>query len=189
MRKLIFTGLALLLAVGVGVLFVLLERHAAYRSPFYRENPQPTPRQLALLKMELEANSPRKKATVNSSPPNKPAAEQLVEAGREIVYGKGLCMNCHRIGDDGAAELGPNLEGIGARAGETVPGMTDVEYLTESVYQPDAYIVPEYVPTMMPVDGPPMMLNEQEVLAVVAFLQSLGSSPTVTPETVLPRPD
>jgi len=63
--------------------------------------------------------------------------------------------------------------------------MTDIEYLTQSVYEPRAFIVEGYPSAMTPVNEAPMSLNELDILMVVAYLQSLGSDPTITPETEL----
>jgi mono/diheme cytochrome c family protein len=103
----------------------------------------------------------------------------MVTVGRGIMEGKGLCTTCHTIGKTGALRF-PDLEGIGARAGSRVPGMSDVEYLAESMYQPDAVIVPGFNPGMPPINKPPIGLTDQEILCVIAYLQSLGGTPTVT---------
>src|SRR5262245_47307901 len=73
----------------------------------------------------------------------------------------------------------PDLNGIGARAGKTKPGMSAKAYIIESLLQPDAYIVEGY-PNIMPhVDKPPIALNRSEVWALTAFLESLGGTPDV----------
>jgi mono/diheme cytochrome c family protein len=111
--------------------------------------------------------------------------DELVTLGREIMEGKGLCATCHTIGRSGALRF-PDLEGIGARAGTRIPGMGDVEYLAQSLYEPDAFIVPGFNPGMPPAHRPPIGLSDQEILAVIAYLQSLGGTPTVTLETTHP---
>ena len=103
----------------------------------------------------------------------------MVQVGREIMEGKGLCNTCHTIGKTGALRF-PDLEGIGGRAGSRVPGLSDVEYLAESLYQPDAFIVPGFNPGMPPINKPPIGLTDQEILCVIAYLQTLGGTPTVT---------
>jgi mono/diheme cytochrome c family protein len=59
----------------------------------------------------------------------------MVKVGREIMEGKGLCLTCHTVGKTGALRF-PDLEGIGARAQNRIPGLSDVEYLAESMYEP-----------------------------------------------------
>jgi mono/diheme cytochrome c family protein len=105
--------------------------------------------------------------------------EDLVRVGREIAEGKGLCLTCHTIGKKGLLRF-PDLEGIAARAGTRVPGLTAVHYLAQSLYQPNAYVVPGFNPGMPQIDKPPIGLTDQEILAVIAYLESLGGTPTVT---------
>jgi mono/diheme cytochrome c family protein len=105
--------------------------------------------------------------------------EDLVTVGSQIMEGKGLCTTCHTIGQSGALRF-PDLEGIGARAATRVPGLSDVEYLAQSLYEPDAYIVEGFNPGMPVINKPPIGLTDQEILSVIAYLQSLGGTPTVT---------
>ena len=106
----------------------------------------------------------------------------LVKVGREIMEGKGICLTCHTIGKSGALRF-PDLGGIGAAAKTRVPGMSDVEYLAQSMYEPTAFVVPGFPPAMPPVNQPPIGLTDQEILAVIAALQTLGGTPTVTMKT------
>ena len=70
-----------------------------------------------------------------------------------------------------------------ARAGTREPGLNDVEYFAKSMHEPDAFIVPGFNPGMPTINKPPIGLNEQEILCVIAYLQSLGGTPTVTLQT------
>lgn len=106
----------------------------------------------------------------------------LVKVGREIMEGKGLCLTCHTIGKAGALRF-PDLEGIGARAASRIPGMSDVEYLAQSMYEPNAYVVEGFPPAMPPIHQPPIGLTDEEILSVIASLQTLGGTPTVTLKT------
>lgn len=108
--------------------------------------------------------------------------EEMVEVGQEIVGGKGTCMGCHTIGSDKPGRF-PDLGGIGSRAGSSKPGMSDVDYLAESLYDPNVFIVSGYTPGMPPTSKPPIGLTDQEILAVIAYLQSLGGEATVTMQT------
>ena len=105
--------------------------------------------------------------------------DELQKTGREIMEGKGLCFTCHTIGKKGALRF-PDLEGIGARAGSRVPGLSDVDYLAQSIYEPSSFIVPGFNPGMPVINKPPIGLTDQEILAVIAYLQSLGGKVTVT---------
>ena len=106
----------------------------------------------------------------------------MVKVGREIMEGKGICLTCHTIGKTGALRF-PDLAGIGAQAKSRVPGLSDVEYLAQSMYEPTAFVVPGFPPAMPPVNQPPIGLTDQEILCVIAALQALGGTPTVTLQT------
>jgi hypothetical protein len=108
--------------------------------------------------------------------------DQMVPVGREIMDTKGLCFTCHTVGRSGALRF-PDLAGVGARAAERVPGLTDVEYLAQAMYEPEAFIVPGFNPGMPVINRPPIGLTDQEILCVIAYLQSLGGMPTVTLQT------
>ena len=107
---------------------------------------------------------------------------EMVKVGQEIMAGKGICLTCHTVGKTGALRF-PDLGGIGAKAGTRVPGLSDVEYLAQSMYEPTAFVVPGFPPAMPPVNQPPLGLTDQEILCVIAALQTLGGTPTVTMKT------
>ena len=104
----------------------------------------------------------------------------MVETGRKISEGKGLCLTCHTVGKQGGPFRFPDLGGIGTRAATRVPGMNDVQYLAQSLYDPNVFIVPGYNPGMPVINKPPIGLSDQEIVTVIAYLQSLGGTPTVT---------
>jgi mono/diheme cytochrome c family protein len=107
---------------------------------------------------------------------------EMAKVGREIMEGKGLCITCHTIGKSGALRF-PDLDGVATRAGNRIPGMSDVEYLAQSMYEPDVYIVEGFNPGMPAINKPPIGLTAEEILTVIAALQSLGGTPTVTLQT------
>ena len=107
---------------------------------------------------------------------------EMVEIGRQVAGGKGLCMTCHTIGQAGALRF-PDLSGVAGRATTRVPGLSDVEYFAQSLYEPDSYIVEGFNPGMPVINEPPIGLTDQEILVVIAYLQSLGGTPTVTLQT------
>jgi hypothetical protein len=106
----------------------------------------------------------------------------MVKIGQEIMAGKGLCLTCHTIGKTGALRF-PDLAGIGERAKTRVPGLSDVDYLAQSMYEPTAFVVPGFPPAMPPINKPPIGLTDQEILCVIGALQTLGGTPTVTLKT------
>ena len=107
---------------------------------------------------------------------------EMVEIGREITEGKGLCRTCHTIGQSGALRF-PDLAGVAGRAAERVPGLSALDYFAQSLYEPDAFVVPGFNPGMPTINRPPIGLTDQEILCVLAYLESLGGTPTVTLQT------
>jgi cytochrome c2 len=109
----------------------------------------------------------------------------MVAVGRQIMEGKGLCTTCHTTGKTGALRF-PDLAGVAERANTRSKelGLTsDVDYFAQSMYEPDAYIVPGFNPGMPVINKPPIGLTDQEILCVIAYLQSLGGTPSVTLQT------
>ena len=106
----------------------------------------------------------------------------MVKVGREIMEGKGLCLTCHTIGKSGSLRF-PDLAGVDARAKTREPGLSDVDYFAQAMYEPNAFIVPGFNPGMPTINKPPIGLTDQEILCVIAYLQSLGGTPTVTLQT------
>lgn len=108
----------------------------------------------------------------------------LGEIGQKIFYGKGKCALCHSIGHSATARC-PNLEGIG--------GKLTREFIYESLTQPQAYTFmdytyspPKFFPAQMPViTKPPIGLNDNEMLAVQAFIQSQGGEITIDPSEIV----
>lgn len=108
-------------------------------------------------------------------------AEELVGAGQNLFEGAGGCTVCHA---ETPGARGPNLrtdyqgEGtIGQRCGDRSPGLDCKEYLYESLLLPQSFLVGDYPPIMLPVDR---VLNQQQIWALVAYLQSEGGEVTVT---------
>ncbi|MGH7206584.1 MAG: c-type cytochrome [Nitrospiraceae bacterium] len=105
---------------------------------------------------------------------------ELVAVGRKLFFGKGQCALCHSIGPGETARC-PDLAGVGAKLTR--------EFLHESLTHPDRFIYLDYMvdpprpfPAEMPrINRPPVDLNEAELLAVIAYVQSLGGEVTVEP--------
>jgi mono/diheme cytochrome c family protein len=105
------------------------------------------------------------------------SAEALVAAGERVFNGAGGCTACHGLGT-----RAPNLltdhagEGpIGARCGSR--GKDCKAYLYESLTNPGAYLVKGFDNIM-----PDMrrQISEDQIWAVIAYLQSQGGEVTVT---------
>jgi mono/diheme cytochrome c family protein len=137
----------------------------------------------------------RPQAELQLSPDATP--EQLVKAGEQLFYGKGTCALCHSIDPSEAARCpqlgaGPLGPAIGARAEERVKeadykgkAKDGADYLIESLTHPGDYLVQGFPPIMPVINKPPIGLNNDEIAAVTAFLQSVqGGAVTVTPKMV-----
>ena len=173
-------GLALM-----GGTLLMLDRYAAYHSPLRGAAADDSPRRQALLDLQewsrqkAQAQARRAELLQNLD------TEKMVQLGQEIVHGRGMCFNCHSIGDQGGGLQGPNLEEIGSRAAQRAEGMSGIDYLAQSLYQPEAYVVVGYVPSMIAANQPPIGLDDLEIKMVVAYLQSLGGTPNIQPDTQL----
>ena len=108
---------------------------------------------------------------------------EMAKTGREIMEGKGLCFTCHTVGKKEGPFRFPDLDGVDARAKTRKPGYSDLDYLAESIYEPGAFIVPGFNPGMPVINKPPIGLTDQEILCVIAYLQTLGGQTTVTMQT------
>jgi mono/diheme cytochrome c family protein len=109
--------------------------------------------------------------------------EALAAAGEKVYNGAGGCTACHGLGTR-APNLLTDYNGqgqIGARCGKRKPSMDCKAYLYESLTQPQAFIVPGFDPIM-----PDMrkQLPEDQIWAVIAYLQSQGGEITVTGDDI-----
>jgi Cytochrome c len=111
---------------------------------------------------------------------------QLAKIGDSIAHDKGLCLTCHTIGKKEGALRFPDLAGVAERAKTRVPGLDQVHYFAQSLCEPNAFIVPGFSPGMPTINKPPVGLNDEELHAVIAFLQSQGGEPTITLKDKLP---
>ena len=104
------------------------------------------------------------------------------EAGEKIFWGEGQCHTCHSIGTSGSATRGPNQEGLASRAVEKAKerGLSSgLEYMIESIVDPDKFVVEGYDKIMPKVFDPPIMLGREKILAVLTYLQTLGGEPDI----------
>lgn len=97
-----------------------------------------------------------------------PAAE-----GRAVAQDKG-CFSCHSV--DGSQSVAPTWRGLYLSKVELTTGETvvaDVPYLRESILEPSAKTVKDYPEGLMETVIKPNSLTEEEVLALIAYIQSL----------------
>src|SRR6185503_18513414 len=109
--------------------------------------------------------------------------DDMVKVGQQIMNSKGLCFTCHTLGKTEGPFRFPDLSGVDVRAKTRVPGLSDVEYFAQSIYEPEKFIVPGFNPGMPVINKPPIGLTDQEILCVIAYLQTLGGTATVTLQT------
>ena len=109
--------------------------------------------------------------------------EQLTNAGDQLYHGAGGCTACHGLGTR-APNLLTDEKGagpIGARCGKREADKDCKAYLYESLTSPKAYVVQGYEP-IMPEMG--RILSQQQIWALVAFLESNGGTVDVTASDV-----
>jgi mono/diheme cytochrome c family protein len=102
--------------------------------------------------------------------------KDLAAIGQKIFFGKGQCALCHTIGSsEGRC---PDLKGVGSKLTR--------EFIYESLTQPQAYVYKDYehvgpakfFPAKMPyINKKPIGLSNNEILAVIAFLQNMSGEP------------
>jgi len=112
----------------------------------------------------------------------------LAGIGQKIFFSKGQCALCHSIGPSEAARC-PDLKGIGAKLTR--------EFIYESLTQPQAYIYldfrhdgpPKEYPARMPhINKSPIALSNNEILAVIAFLQQMSGEPITVSVSEITQP-
>lgn len=98
------------------------------------------------------------------------AGESLDEgsSGHQIFNNTGGCSACHSL-NHGETRVGPSLAGIAARAGTVRSDMTAEMYLTESIVEPEAYVVEGFKGDIMPANYG-QRLSSEELEALVVFL-------------------
>jgi len=97
------------------------------------------------------------------------AATDPLAAGKQAFNTYG-CNACHTLTAVGATgQVGPNLDGIGTRAGSRVAGQSAADYIKTSILKPNAYVVPNYPANIMPQDFA-LRISDNDLNALVAFL-------------------
>lgn len=113
--------------------------------------------------------------------------EGLVQAGEKIVFGKGECMVCHPMKAE-AGMRAPAMANIGKEMqGEAKErGKTPEEHVFEALVNPSKYIVKGFEDIMPPSNKSPTSLTDGELIAVSAYLESMGGKVSVSYPDSLP---
>ncbi len=129
------------------------------------------------------AAPPSSKADMPTQAPKSSQGEQTrvtgdPEIGRAIFTGEkkldGVlpCSTCHYVEAHQRILVGPNMDGLGERAATRRPGMSAMEYLEESIRDPEAYTVEGFPQgTMNETYGD--RLSDEYMQDVIAYLLSL----------------
>jgi len=102
------------------------------------------------------------------------APVSLADVGGKLFAQKG-CASCHK---DTAGAMGPSLNGLFGTQVKLADGGTvlaDTGYVRESILSPQAKLVGGYGPIMPTFQG---QLDEEEVVALVQYIRSLGGDET-----------
>lgn len=101
------------------------------------------------------------------------AANTLPAIGGALAQTRG-CVACHTI--DGSPGVGPTWKGLYGKMAALADGSTvkvDADYLRESITKPQARTAKGF-PNVMP----QVSLSDDEVAALVAYIQSFGAAPS-----------
>ena len=104
-------------------------------------------------------------------------ADQQLAAGQALFKTKG-CANCHAVQGYAYGEKAPNLTNFGVRT-SLAAGVADntPANLTDWLRNPQHLKPGNYMPTLWAADDPN---RDEEIAALVAYLESLGKSPELT---------
>jgi len=98
------------------------------------------------------------------------ATPRAVESlGRELFEERVIganpgCVTCHSLEED-VTLVGPSLAHVVSR----IPGVSDAEYVRQSIIEPDAYVVEGFSPGQMSPDWG-SVLSEAQIDSLVDFL-------------------
>lgn len=96
------------------------------------------------------------------------AGEELFFTPMDGIPHDFSCATCHTL-DGTEIPGGPSLQGISDVAGDRVEGLSDIEYLHQSIIDPYAFDAVDDSTDVMPYQYPDV-LTEQQITNLVAFL-------------------
>ena len=103
-------------------------------------------------------------------------SDAKVAQGQALALSRG-CVACHTA--DGSAGVGPGWKGLWGKTQTLADGSTvlaDEAYLRRAIREPQAQVVKGFAPVM-----PPATLSNDELTALVAYIQSLGGAGAAPP--------
>lgn len=103
-------------------------------------------------------------------------ADNRVAQGQALAQSRG-CAACHTV--DGSARVGPTWKGLYGATRPLADGSTvlaDEGYLRRSILEPQTQVVQGFPPIM-----PPASLGDEEMAALLAYIQSLGGAIPAAP--------
>jgi mono/diheme cytochrome c family protein len=122
---------------------------------------------------EAQAKGPTTPTSTAPKPPTPPAAKGNAAAGKALFTAQG-CIACHTFRPAGSTgTIGPNLDNVAADAQKANRGSL-AQYVTESIVDPNAYIVPKYSGSVMPQDFG-KKLSSKQIADLVAFVTQASS--------------
>ena len=140
---------------------------------------------LALAVMAAGAGCRRRQGRGSARAEGAPAPAEVATLrarGEALFFGRAGCAACHKLGARGDKVRGPNLGAdepgdlvVAQRAASRRPGLRPIEYIIESLVDPDAVIVPSYARgVMVRADEPPVSLADDDLLALAVLLSDGG---------------
>lgn len=97
------------------------------------------------------------------------------EAGEQLfttsIGGEDACSGCHAISEGSEDGIGPSLSNIAEVAPDRVDDLNAVEYIHQSIVEPNAHVVEGFAEGIMP-ESYGADLSEQEINNLIAYLLS-----------------
>lgn len=125
-------------------------------------------------------------------PAHAPEVMTAIDQGHELFFGRAMCSTCHRVHDEGTMIVGPNL-GVGDEmsapfAVRVATRGVDIDppiYVIDSILDPNAIVVPGYARSVMKSpDDIPVELADDELVALAAFVLSIGAGEPLTADAL-----